>query len=83
MYNRPRYGVRGNIQLYIFHTDCMDSFRLHAAAVGKLARYMGRHGSKHVAMAVLIGAVPPSMLKTEANPGACPSKPLTRFAPVF
>ena len=35
-------------------------------------RYIGRHGSKRVAKAVLIGAVPPQMLKTEANPGGLP-----------
>ena len=34
-----------------------------------MARYIGRHGTKRVAKAVLIGAVPPLMLKTEANPG--------------
>ena len=33
-----------------------------------MARYLGRHGTKRVAKAVLIGAVPPLMLKTEANP---------------
>ena len=35
-------------------------------------RYLGRHGSKRVAMAVLISAVPPLMLKTEQNPGGLP-----------
>jgi non-heme chloroperoxidase len=37
-----------------------------------VARYIGRHGTKRVAKAVLIGAVPPLMLKTPANPGGTP-----------
>jgi non-heme chloroperoxidase len=37
-----------------------------------VARYIGRHGTKRVAKAVLIGAVPPLMLKTDANPGGLP-----------
>jgi non-heme chloroperoxidase len=39
-----------------------------------VARYIGRHGSKRVSKAVLIGAVPPLMLKTDANPGGLPIK---------
>jgi non-heme chloroperoxidase len=41
----------------------------HSTGGGEVARYIGRHGSKRVAKAVLIGAVPPLMLKTAANPG--------------
>jgi non-heme chloroperoxidase len=41
----------------------------HSTGGGEVARYIGRHGSKRVAKAVLIGAVPPIMLKTAANPG--------------
>ena len=37
-----------------------------------MARYIGRHGTARVAKAVLIGAVPPLMLKTAANPGGLP-----------
>ncbi|HEY6368787.1 MAG TPA: hypothetical protein VI585_28710 [Candidatus Binatia bacterium] len=36
------------------------------------SRYVGRHGTKRVAKAVLIGAIPPLMLKTAANPGGLP-----------
>ena len=39
---------------------------------GEVARYIGRHGSKRVAKAGLISAVPPQMLKTEKNPGGLP-----------
>ncbi len=44
----------------------------HSTGGGEVARYLGRHGSKRVAKAVLIGAVPPLMLKTAANPGGSP-----------
>ena len=44
----------------------------HSTGGGEVARYLGRHGSKRVAAAVLIGAVPPIMLKTAANPGGLP-----------
>ena len=41
----------------------------HSTGGGEVARYIGRHGTERVAKAVLIGAVPPLMLKTPANPG--------------
>ena len=41
----------------------------HSTGGGEVARYIARHGTSRVAKAVLIGAVPPIMLKTEANPG--------------
>jgi non-heme chloroperoxidase len=44
----------------------------HSAGGGEVARYIGRHGTKRVAKAVLIGAVPPLMLKTTANPLGLP-----------
>ena len=44
----------------------------HSTGGGEVARYLGRHGSTRVAMAVLIGAVPPLMLKTAANPAGLP-----------
>jgi non-heme chloroperoxidase len=44
----------------------------HSTGGGEVARYIGRHGSKRVAMAVLISAVPPLMLKTDKNPGGLP-----------
>jgi non-heme chloroperoxidase len=44
----------------------------HSTGGGEVARYIGRHGTKRVAKAVLIGAVPPLMLKTKANPGGLP-----------
>jgi non-heme chloroperoxidase len=44
----------------------------HSTGGGEVARYIGRHGSRRVAKAVLIGAVPPIMLKTASNPGGLP-----------
>jgi non-heme chloroperoxidase len=44
----------------------------HSTGGGEVARYLGRHGSKRVAKAVLISAIPPLMLKTEKNPGGLP-----------
>jgi non-heme chloroperoxidase len=44
----------------------------HSTGGGEVARYIGRHGTKRVAKAVLIGAVTPLMLKTAGNPGGLP-----------
>ncbi|HWJ19536.1 MAG TPA: alpha/beta hydrolase, partial [Geobacterales bacterium] len=44
----------------------------HSTGGGEVARYIGRHGTRRVAKAALIGAVPPLMLKTEANPSGTP-----------
>src|SRR6516225_2902194 len=44
----------------------------HSTGGGEVARYIGRHGTGRVAKAVLIGAIPPLMLKTPANPGGLP-----------
>ena len=44
----------------------------HSAGGGEVARYIGRHSAKRVAKVVLVGAVPPLMLKTHANPGGLP-----------
>jgi non-heme chloroperoxidase len=46
----------------------------HSTGGGEVARYIGRHGTKRLAKAVLIGAVPPIMLQTPANPGGLPLK---------
>ena len=44
----------------------------HSTGGGEVARYIGPHGTKRVAKAVLIRAVPPIMLKTAPNPGGLP-----------
>jgi non-heme chloroperoxidase len=51
----------------------VDALDLRGAIhVGHSTRYIGRHGTKRVAKAVLFGAIPPLMLKTAANPGGLP-----------
>ena len=44
----------------------------HSTGGGEVARYIGRHGNRRAAKVVLIGAVPPFMLKSEANPIGAP-----------
>jgi non-heme chloroperoxidase len=53
--------------------DLHDAIHVgHSTGGGEVARYIGRHGTKRVAKAVLIGAITPLMLKTDANPGGTP-----------
>jgi non-heme chloroperoxidase len=53
--------------------DLKDAIHVgHSTGGGEVARYIGHHGTKRVAKALLIGAVPPLMLKTAANPGGLP-----------
>jgi non-heme chloroperoxidase len=53
--------------------DLTDAIHVgHSTGGGEVARYIGRHGTRRVAKAVLIGAITPLMLKTTANPGGLP-----------
>ena len=53
--------------------DLKDAVHVgHSTGGGEVARYIGRHGTGRVAKAVLIGAVPPLMLKTPSNPDGLP-----------
>ena len=53
--------------------DISDAVHVgHSTGGGEVARYIGRHGTKRVAKAVLISAVPPVMVKSEKNPGGTP-----------
>src|SRR5215468_5322802 len=53
--------------------DLRDTVHVgHSTGGGEVVRYIGRHGTRRVAKAVLIGAIPPLMLKTAANPGGLP-----------
>jgi non-heme chloroperoxidase len=53
--------------------DLHDAIHVgHSTGGGEVTRYIGRHGTKRVAKAVLIGAIPPLMLKTPSNPGGLP-----------
>lgn len=51
----------------------------HSTGGGEVARYIGRHGTKRVKKAVLMGAVPPIMLKTPDNPGGLPMEVFDGF----
>jgi non-heme chloroperoxidase len=51
----------------------------HSMGGGEVVKYIARHGSKRVSKAVLIAAVPPLMLKTEANPGGLPMEAFDRI----
>jgi len=54
--------------------DLKDAVHVgHSTGGGEVARYIARHGTKRGSKAVLIGAVPPLMVKTNANPGGLPT----------
>ncbi len=62
------------------HLDLRDAVHVgHSTGGGEVARYVARHGAGRVAKAVLIGAVPPLMLKTDANPGGLPIEVFDSF----
>jgi non-heme chloroperoxidase len=53
--------------------DLKDAVHIgHSTGGGEVARYLGKHGTSRVAKAVLIGAVPPIMVKSDSNPGGLP-----------
>jgi non-heme chloroperoxidase len=55
------------------HLDLRDAIHIgHSTGGGEVAHYLGRHGESRVAKAALISAVPPLMLKTDANPLGSP-----------
>jgi non-heme chloroperoxidase len=55
------------------HLDLRDAIHIgHSTGGGEATRYVARHGKGRVAKLVLIGAVPPIMVKTPANPGGLP-----------
>ena len=57
------------------HLNLKDAVHIgHSTGGGEVVRYLARHGESRVAKAVLMSAVPPLMVKTEANPGGLPKK---------
>jgi non-heme chloroperoxidase len=55
------------------HLDLQNAVHIgHSTGGGEVARYLGRHGTARVAKAVLIGAVPPIMVKSDTNPDGTP-----------
>ncbi len=66
-------GYADDLAAVIEKLDLKDATLVgHSTGGGEVARYIGRHGTKRVAKAVLIAAVPPIMLKSEANPEGLP-----------
>lgn len=57
------------------HLDLTDAVHVgHSTGGGEVVRYLARHGEARVAKAVLISAVPPLMVQTDANPGGLPQQ---------
>lgn len=66
-------GYADDLAAVIETLDLTDATLVgHSTGGGEVARYIGRHGTKRVAKAVLISAVPPVMLKSAANPEGLP-----------
>jgi non-heme chloroperoxidase len=66
-------GYADDLAALIEALDLRDATLVgHSTGGGEVARYIGRHGSKRVARAVLIAAVPPIMLKSATNPEGLP-----------
>jgi non-heme chloroperoxidase len=71
--NNDMNGYADDLAAVIEALDLRDATLVgHSTGGGEVARYIGRHGTKRVARAVLIAAVPPIMLKTPANPEGLP-----------
>ena len=69
--NMDRYA--DDLAELIAHLDLKDVILIgHSTGGGEVAHYVGRHGNGRVAKVVLVGAVPPLMLKTDANPNGTP-----------
>ena len=62
------------------HLDLHDAVHVgHSTGGGEVVRYIARHGESRVAKAVLISAVPPLMVQTDANPGGLPKSTFDGF----
>jgi non-heme chloroperoxidase len=62
-----------DVAAVVKHLDLKNAVHIgHSTGGGEVAAYVARHGAGRVAKAVLVSAVPPIMLKTEANPGGLP-----------
>ncbi|RZA29043.1 MAG: alpha/beta hydrolase [Lysobacteraceae bacterium] len=66
------------------HLQVQDATLIgHSTGGGEVARYIGRHGTARVRQAVLMGAVPPLMLRTEGNPGGLPIEVFDGFRKAY
>src|SRR6185295_4353000 len=70
-HDMDHYGA--DVAAVVEHLDLRNAVHIgHSTGGGEAARYAARHGQGRVAKLVLIGAVPPLMVKTPANPGGTP-----------
>jgi non-heme chloroperoxidase len=66
------------------HLDLKGAVMIgHSTGGGEVARFIGRHGTRRLSKAVLMGAVPPIMLKTPANPGGLPKEVFDGFRSAY
>jgi pimeloyl-ACP methyl ester carboxylesterase len=72
--HRQRHGyLRHDLAALVQQVDLENVIHVgHSTGGGDVARYIGRHGTDRVAKAVLVGAVPPGLLKTAKNPDGVP-----------
>lgn len=69
-----------DVAAVVEHLDLREVVHVgHSTGGGEVARYVARHGAGRTAKAVLIGAVPPLMLQTDANPGGLPLEVFDTF----
>ncbi|MBB4125574.1 non-heme chloroperoxidase [Xanthomonas translucens] len=69
-----------DVAALVKHLDLKNAIHVgHSTGGGEVARYVAKHGAGRVAKAVLIGAVPPIMVKTENNPGGLPMEVFDGF----
>jgi non-heme chloroperoxidase len=62
-----------DVALLVTSLDLQQAIHVgHSTGGGEVARYLGRHGTRRAAKAVLIGAVPPIMVQSDRNPGGLP-----------
>jgi non-heme chloroperoxidase len=71
--NNNMNGYADDLAAVIEHLDLTNVVLIgHSTGGGEVTRYIGRHGTKRIAKVVLIAAVPPTLLKTEANAEGIP-----------
>ena len=72
-YDHDMDHYAADVAAVVAHLDLRDAIHIgHSTGGGEATRYVARHGKGRVAKLVLIGAVPPIMVKTPANPGGLP-----------
>src|SRR5213080_1596124 len=79
-YGNDMNGYADDLAAVIEALDLKDAILVgHSTGGGEVARYIGRHGTKRVAAAVLIAAVPPILVKSASNPEGIPIEVFDRL----